>query len=106
MAKSVLGPVISAAAGLLVVLVGQAVVRWVHDRYTQRRAARFLAIRVVCALDRFTDDCAAAACERGREDSERPLSERSDTPGAVRHLRNGRYLIRQFANAAEHAARC
>ncbi|MCY4560158.1 MAG: hypothetical protein OXF79_28125 [Chloroflexi bacterium] len=47
---------ISAAAGLFGVVVGAAL-PWFRDAWNNKRNARYLAIRVVCILDDFLDQC-------------------------------------------------
>jgi hypothetical protein len=63
-----LGPsLISAVAGFLGVLVGTALIPWIRERITRQRGARYLAIRIVCLLDTFIDDCSAVASDWGEE---------------------------------------
>jgi hypothetical protein len=38
---------------------------WWSERTSLRRQARYLAVRVVCILDKFTDDCASVAGDDG-----------------------------------------
>ena len=47
---------ISAASGLVGVVVGAAL-PWFRDAWNNKRNARYLAIRVVCILDDFLDQC-------------------------------------------------
>ena len=47
---------ISAASGLVGVVVGAAL-PWLRDAWNNKRNARYLAIRVVCVLDDFLDQC-------------------------------------------------
>ena len=57
--------------GFLGVIVG-AFVPWLQSmlesRRTRQRDAQYLAIRLVCVLDKFLEDCAAAAADEGEED--------------------------------------
>jgi len=70
MSDDIRGPVISAIAGFLAVLVGTAVVPWVREYFSRRQAARYLAIRMVCILDKYVDDCAAVTSDWGSENQE------------------------------------
>jgi hypothetical protein len=58
---------ISAASGLLVVLVGAVIVPIIRERLARSRDARYLAIRIVCILDRYVEDCASTAIDSGEE---------------------------------------
>ena len=70
MSDDIRGPIISAFAGFFGVLVGTALVPWVRDHFSRRKAARYLAIRVVCVLDKYVDDCASVAEDYGVPDHE------------------------------------
>jgi len=70
MSDDLRGPMISAIAGFLGVLVGTALVPWIQRYFSRKRAARYLAIRVVCVLDKYVDDCASVAGDWGRENHE------------------------------------
>jgi hypothetical protein len=68
MSDDIRGPLITAASAFFAVLIGTIVVPWIRDRIARKRAARYLAIRVVCVLDKYVDDCAAVATDWGEED--------------------------------------
>jgi hypothetical protein len=61
------GPIISAISSFLAVLVGTALVPSVRSYFSRRQAARYLAIRVVCTLDKYVYDCAMVASDMGQE---------------------------------------
>jgi hypothetical protein len=61
---------ISAASGLLVVLIGALIMPITRERAARGRDARYLAIRIVCILDRYVEDCASTAIDSGEEDAE------------------------------------
>jgi hypothetical protein len=73
-------PIISAISGFIGVLVGTAIIPWVRDYSSRKRAARYLAIRVVCILDKYLEDCAAVAMDWGREDPEGELETQVSAP--------------------------
>jgi hypothetical protein len=61
--------VVSVLSGFLGVFVG--VVMPISREWLARsRDARYLAIRIVCILDRYVEDCASAAIDSGEEDAE------------------------------------
>ncbi|HXP39461.1 MAG TPA: hypothetical protein VN833_04295 [Candidatus Acidoferrales bacterium] len=60
---------VSAVSGLLGVLVGT-VMPIARERLARSRDARYLAIRIVCILDRYVEDCASTAIDSGEEDAE------------------------------------
>ena len=47
---------ISTASGLFGVVIGAAL-PWLRDAWNNKRQARYLAIRIVCLLDEFLDEC-------------------------------------------------
>jgi hypothetical protein len=60
---------VSVLSGFLGVVVG--VVMPISREWLARsRDARYLAIRIVCILDRYVEDCASTAIDSGEEDSE------------------------------------
>ena len=63
-------PLISAACGFVGVLVGTALVPWVRNHLLRQQAARYLAIRCVCILDKYLEDCAEVASDWGEEDQD------------------------------------
>jgi len=64
------GSVISAVASFVAVLVGSAFVPTVREYFSRQKAARYLAIRVVCILDKYIDDCASVCQDYGEPDHE------------------------------------
>lgn len=56
MSEAIFASLIGAAAVLLGVLFGAAL-PWFRDAQTNKRNARYLAIRMVCILDQFLDEC-------------------------------------------------
>jgi hypothetical protein len=60
---------VSAVSGLLGVFVGT-VMPIARERLARSRDARYLAIRIVCILDRYVEDCASTAIDSGEEDAE------------------------------------
>ena len=70
MSDDIRGPVISAVASFVAVLVGSAVVPLVREYISRRKAARYLAIRVVCILDKYVDECASVCQDYGEPDHE------------------------------------
>jgi hypothetical protein len=75
MNTSLSASLISALAGFLGVLVGTALVPWMRGHLARGRAARYLAIRIVCALDKFVDDCSEIASYWGEDSSGEPRVE-------------------------------
>jgi len=71
---------ISAASGLLVVLVGAVIVPIIREHLTRNRDARYLAIRIVCILDRYVEDCASTAIDSGEENAEGVNESRVSAP--------------------------
>src|SRR5580658_8677661 len=67
---TLLSSLISAASGLVVVLVGAVIVPIVRERLVRSRDARYLAIRIVCILDRYVEDCASTATDSGEENAD------------------------------------
>jgi hypothetical protein len=60
--------IISAGVALLVVLIGQVLVPIIRESRGRSRDAKYLAIRIVCILDRYVEDCASTAIDSGQED--------------------------------------
>jgi hypothetical protein len=82
MNATLLGPLISAASALVVVLIGAVAVPIVRERRALNLDARYLAIRIVCILDRYVEDCASAAIDSGEEDKEGVSTPRVEAPPA------------------------
>lgn len=61
---------ISAASGLAGVIVAT-LLPWYRERWNDKRQARYLAIRVVCALDEFVDQCTSVVSDDGLRDGQR-----------------------------------
>ena len=61
---------ISAASGLAGVIVAT-VLPWMQVRWNNKRKARYLAIRVVCVLDGFLDQCTSVVGDDGLCDGQR-----------------------------------
>ena len=59
---------ISGGIGFLGVFVGSVIVPPIRERFSRRRDARYLAIRVICVLDGYIEDCASVALDSGDED--------------------------------------
>ncbi|NNN18759.1 MAG: hypothetical protein HKL84_02770 [Acidimicrobiaceae bacterium] len=59
---------ISAGTSFVVLLLGQILWPMINDRRTKQAEATYLAIRVVCVLDKFVEDCASAAIDDGEKD--------------------------------------
>jgi len=70
MSDDIRGPVISAISGFVGVLVGTALIPWIRGHFLRKRAARYLAIRVVCTLDKYLEDCTDVAEDWGEENRE------------------------------------
>jgi hypothetical protein len=90
------GPVISAVASFVAVLVGTALVPWVREHITRKKAARYLAIRVVRILDKYIDECVSVSQDYGEPDPgggrdtvrvapRHADSKLSDGPGLAQH---------------------
>lgn len=59
---------LEAIFGLIGVVVGAVIAgmqSWLDARKTRLESARYLAIRVVCALDTYVDNCTSAVCDDG-----------------------------------------
>jgi hypothetical protein len=80
MKATLLGPLISAATALVVVLIGAVAVPIVRERRALNRDARYLAIRIVCILDRYVEDCASTAIDSGEEDNQGVSTPRVKAP--------------------------
>jgi len=61
--------IISAGVALLVVLIGQVLVPIIREHFALGRDAKYLAIRIVCILDKYVEDCASTAIDSGEEDA-------------------------------------
>lgn len=59
---------ISAGTSFVVLLLGQILWPILKERRARKREAKYLAVRVVCVLDRFVEDCASTAIDSGEED--------------------------------------
>jgi hypothetical protein len=68
MTPELLTTVISASAALFGSLVGTVAVPFIKDGMAKSRDARFLAIRIVCILDRYVEECAMVVGDTGRPD--------------------------------------
>ncbi len=77
--------------GLIGVLVGS-IIPWLQNHWTNTEAAkkeaRYLAIRVVCILDKFVEDCAEVVIDDGlsygQRSSEGFLEPQVSTPGSLK----------------------
>ena len=58
---------ISAGTSFVVLLLGQILWPIIRDWRSTNRDATYLAIRVVCVLDKFVEDCASTAIDDGEE---------------------------------------
>lgn len=59
---------LEAIFGLVGVVVGAAITgfqSWLGARRTRLASARYLAVRVVCLLDKYIDDCTSVVCDDG-----------------------------------------
>lgn len=70
MNETIIVGLISAGSGLGGVIVGT-VLPWILDRWNNKRRARYLAIRVVCILDEFLDQCTSIVGDDGLSDGQR-----------------------------------
>ena len=82
MNATLLGPIISAVAAFLGVLVGTALLPWLRSRSARKQAARFLAIRVVCVLEKYLEACASVATDSGEENKDGMRESRVSEPRA------------------------
>jgi hypothetical protein len=73
---------ISAATSFVVLLLGQILWPMIKDRRTKREEATYLAIRVVCVLDKFVEDCASTAIDSGEENDKGESIARVNAPDA------------------------
>ena len=64
MTETIIVGLISAASGLFGVIVG-AILPWFRDRWSNKRQAGYLAIRVVCILDEFLEQCTSIVGDSG-----------------------------------------
>jgi hypothetical protein len=60
---------ISAGTSLVVLTIGQVLTPIIRDSLTEKKEAKYLAIRDVCILDKFVEDCASTAVDDGQEDN-------------------------------------
>jgi len=70
MNDTLLASLISAASGILGVVIASVIVPPIREHFSRGRDARYLAIRVVCVLDRYVEDCASTAIDSGRSNQE------------------------------------
>ena len=70
MSETILLGLISTASALFGVVVG-AVLPWFRDAWNNRRQARYLAIRIVCLLDEFLDECTNVVSDDGLSSGQR-----------------------------------
>jgi len=73
---------ISASVALLVVLIGQVLVPIARERHASKRDAQYLAIRIVCILDQYVEDCASTATDAGEENEQGIPIAQVDAPRA------------------------
>lgn len=59
---------ISAGTSFVVLLMGQILWPLVRDWHIKKGEGKYLAVRVVCVLDKFVEDCASTAIDSGQED--------------------------------------
>lgn len=59
---------ISAGTSFVVLLLGQILWPLIKDWRAKKSDAKYLAVRVVCVLDKFVEDCASTAIDSGEED--------------------------------------
>jgi hypothetical protein len=59
---------ISVGTSFVVLLLGQILWPLVKDSRTKKSEAKYLAVRVVCVLDKFVEDCASTAIDSGEVD--------------------------------------
>jgi hypothetical protein len=71
---------ISAGTSFVVLLMGQILWPLVKDRRTKKSEAKYLAVRVVCVLDKFVEDCASTAIDSGEEDEKGNRTARINAP--------------------------
>jgi len=73
---------ISAATSFVVLLLGQVLWPMIKDRRSKKEEATYLAIRVVCVLDKFVEDCASTAIDSGEENDKGDNVPRVSAPKA------------------------
>src|ERR1700722_16847879 len=71
---------ISAGTSFVVLLLGQILWPMIKDRRTKKGEATYLAIRVVCVLDKFVEDCASTAIDDGDDNEKGESVERVTAP--------------------------
>ena len=64
MSETIIVSLISAFSGLLGVIVGT-ILPLFRDRWNNKRQARYLAVRVVCVLDEFLEQCICVVADDG-----------------------------------------
>ena len=70
MTETIFVSLISTISGLVGVIVG-AVLPWIRDAWQSKRQARYLAIRIVCLLDEFLDECTSVVSDDGLSSGQR-----------------------------------
>ena len=70
MSETIFLGLITAASGVLGVVVGAAL-PLLRDAWNNRRRARYLAIRIVCVLDEFLDECKNVVGDDGLSSGQR-----------------------------------
>jgi len=71
---------IGAGSALAGVVIGTVLMPWIRERTARARAARYLAIRVVCILNEFTDNCVSVALDSGGEGKDGQLEAQIAAP--------------------------
>lgn len=67
MSETIMVALVSAGSVLFGVIVGT-VLPWVREWWINRRNARYLAVRVICILDKFAENCAQAIGQENQDD--------------------------------------
>jgi hypothetical protein len=80
MSDTLISSLLAAGSGLLVVLIGQAMVPFIREWGARGRDAQYLAIRVVTLLDKFVEDCASTALDSGQPNREGVFVPQVDAP--------------------------
>jgi hypothetical protein len=80
MSDTLISSLLAAGSGLLVVLIGQAIVPFIREWAARGRDAQYLAIRVVTLLDKFVEDCASTALDSGQPNREGVSEPQVDAP--------------------------
>lgn len=71
---------ISAGTSFVVLLLGQILWPLIKDWRTKKIEGKYLAVRVVCVLDKFVEDCASTAIDSGEEDENGNSTARVSAP--------------------------